>query len=133
MKGDVELETVAKWVVLLVILGLAIAMTYYIYDHTKEALNDASKDKYNSSIIKAASFSQSQMNLYIRSCAEKTAERKDEDFTCFILEGDMSKISVQNLSNACSNCKLDVSDFHNERGVASITYDSMSKTIFVKN
>lgn len=133
MKGDMELSVIGKWVILLVVLAIGIGMIIYISDNARGYLRGVDEGDRNTSMIKAESFSESQFRLYLRSCWGLVKENKDRDFTCYILEGNMSQVNPKNLIDPSQEYKLDVSGFDNTKKIVSIKYDMLTKKVIVGN
>lgn len=133
MKAQASVETIGKWVLLLVILGIGIQFIINLSHDTSKYTQDISKENYNTSIVESESFSTSQIVLYMRSCASKSSENSDEDFTCYILKGDMSSVNNTEVASSLLEYDIDISDFSNQKEIASIEYDHITKTVYLKN
>jgi hypothetical protein len=133
MKGDMDINKVAEFLVLMVILAIGIGLITLYSQNSKDYLGGISNEKYNTSMVQAESFSDSQIKLYIRSCWQKVQDKKDVDFVCYILEGDMGRINKSNLSDSGQEYKLDVSGFRTNSPIASISYNHMANAIEIKN
>jgi hypothetical protein len=133
MRGDMALSTIAKWFVLLVVLGIGIVLMTDFSHNAKNYLGDSTDPKYNTTMVQANSFSDSQIKLYIKSCETRIGERTDEDFSCYLLEGDMSGINPKNLTDSSLNYPLDTSSFNTKNPIAEIKYDHIFKKIIIAN
>lgn len=133
MRGDLEISKVAEFLVLMVVLAIGIGLVTIYSQNSKQFIGESANGKYNTTIFKANSFSDTQLNLYLKSCVEMVGDKGNEDFTCYILEGDMSKVDTNNLRISSDRYTLDSSSFKTRNPIATIKYDSISKKIIIVN
>jgi hypothetical protein len=133
MRGDMEISKVAEFLVIMVVLAIGIGLVTLYTQNSKAFLGETANGKYNTSMVQAKSFSDSQIKLYLRSCESMVQEKMDEDFTCYILEGDMASVNLKNLTETSQKIPRDVSGFNTKNAIAEIKYDALLKKIVIVN
>ncbi|MGC9310127.1 MAG: hypothetical protein ACP5E4_00190 [Candidatus Aenigmatarchaeota archaeon] len=133
MKGDLSIEYVGKWVVLIIVLAVCLLLLKSFSDSSEGYLKDISEEEYNTSSVTSESFSQSQMELYVRSCWLRAQESNEKDRLCYILEGNMDGIDAQTLEEEFEEYGLDASGFDRKKAVATIEYSHIFRKIVLKN
>jgi hypothetical protein len=134
MKAEASVETVGKWILLLVILAIGLQLIFNFSDRTNDYTKDIGKEKYEAEIIASDTpFTQAQMSLYVRSCFMRSKDSPNDKNVCYILEGEMNQIDKSGLEAELSEYKLDASGFNRERSAAVIEYDPIKKRIVLKN
>ena len=132
-KGDLALDTVVGWVILLVVAGVVIGLSFGFSDQIKEMLNIGSEEKFHESeYLESVSFSESQVGTYIEICWSKTGERFAKDFQCYILNGDISAVNPANLAGIYDGYVVE-SSFDNTKGILIIRFEDIGNKIILTN
>lgn len=133
MKGDLALDTVVGWIILLVVAGVVIGLIFSFSDQIAEMLNINSGEKsHETEDITSASFSESQIRTYIEICWSKTGERFAKDFTCYNLYGDISAVNPSTIAGAYDGYVVE-SNFNNTKGILVIRFEDIGNKIVLKN
>jgi hypothetical protein len=133
MRGDMEISKVAEFLILMVVLAIGIGLVTLYTQNSKAFLGETANGNYNTSMVQAKSFSDSQIRLYLKSCESMVQGKMDEDFTCYILEGDMGSVNLKNLTESSQKIPRDVSRFNTNNAIAEIKYNSALKRIIIVN
>jgi hypothetical protein len=133
MKGDLALDTIINWIILLVVAGVVIGIIFYYSDEIKGSLSSLSeKENPETELFEAEYFSESQVNTYIELCWAKTGEKFNKDFMCYILKGDLSSITPSELEGEFDGYKV-IADFNNSRKILVIRFEDIGNKIIVEN
>ncbi len=133
MKGDLALDTVVGWVILLVVAGVVIGLIFSFSDQIAEMLNINSEEKsHEAEYMTSASFSESQVRTYIEICWSKTGERFAKDFICYTLDGDISAVNPGALAGAYDGYVVE-STFDNTKGILIIRFEDIGNKIILAN
>ena len=135
MKG-LALESIVKWVILLVAAGVIINLLFFFSDEIKRFIRSQMEEgeEPQTEIVEAQAFTTSQVLTYIRACWDKTGERFEKDVICYILKGDMSNVDPALLVTAVEPpATVDVSKFDPTKGVAIIRFEDIGNKIVVES
>lgn len=135
MKG-LALETVVKWIILLVVAGVVINLILFFSDSIVIFIRGFMQpDKTpKTDIIESNQFSTAQVKTYMKACWDRTGERFDEDVICFVLKGDMGNVDKDSLTNAIDSPALvDVSKFDKSKNVAVIRFEDIGNRIILES
>ncbi len=133
MKGDLALDMVVGWIILLVVAGVVIGIIFYYADEIKGAFSSLSEEKNpEAEYFKAESFSDSQIKTYIELCWSKTGEKFNKDFICYVLKGDISSIKPSDLEGDFEGYRV-ITDFNNSKAILTIMFEDIGNKIIIKN
>ncbi|MCK4729966.1 MAG: hypothetical protein KAT28_01465 [Candidatus Aenigmarchaeota archaeon] len=132
-KGDLALDTIVSWIILLVVAGVVIGLIFGFSDQIKVILNLESEEKsYDTEYMTSASFSESQVGTYIEICWSKTGERFTKDFICYTLEGNISAVNPVTIAGAYDGYVVE-SNFDNTKGILIIRFEDIGNKIILTN
>lgn len=135
MKG-LALETVVKWIILLVVAGVVINLVLFFSDRIVIFIRGFMEpDKTpKTDIIESDQFSTAQVKTYMRACWDKTGERFDMDVICFVLKGDMSGVDKDSLANAADPpASVDVAKFDKSKNMAVVRFEDIGNRIILES
>ena len=133
MKGDLALDTVVGWVILLVVAGVVIGLIFGFSDQIAEMLSIESEEKAHATeYMTSTSFSESQVRTYIEICWSKTGERFAKDFRCYILDGDISALNSGVLAGTYDGYAVEA-NFDNTKGILVIMFEDIGNKIILTN
>lgn len=134
MKG-LALETVVKWIILLVVAGVVINLIFFFSEDIKRFLEvHMGREGVKAEVIESEEFSTSQLKTFIRACWEKTGETFREDVVCYILRGSVSGVDPTALKNALEPpASVDVSNFDPSKKVTLIRFEDVGNRVIVES
>jgi len=137
LKG-LALESVARWIILSVVIMVVIGIVLYIADSIREFVKSnivGEKNEVKTEVVEADSFTTSQVANYIRLCWEKTGLKYKGDAVCYVLEGDMSHVDKQKVKEMVEKEEIavDVTYFDTSKGHAVIMFKDLGNIVVVKN
>lgn len=133
MKG-MALETVVKWIILLVVAGVVLNLIFFFSDEITRIVGGFTKQKEpKAEIIESSTFSTSQVKTYIRGCWDRTGETFQEDVVCYILRGDVSGVDPKSLADIGYNVTVDTSKFIRTQKVTIIRFQDIGNKIIVES
>jgi len=134
MKG-LALETVVRWIILLVVAAVVISLVLFFYNDIKRFVKSwLEGEKPKAEVIEASKFSTSQVITYIKACWDKTGERFDENIVCYILKGDVSGVDTDLLQNALrSPAQVETSKFDPTKNVTIIRFEDIGNKVIVES
>ncbi|RLI99492.1 MAG: hypothetical protein DRP06_03350 [Candidatus Aenigmatarchaeota archaeon] len=131
--GDLALDTVVGWIILLVVAGVVIGLIFGFSDQIAEMLNINNEEKsHDTEYMTSASFSESQVKTYIEICWSKTGERFAKDFTCYTLDGDISTVNPATIAGTYDGYVVE-SSFDNTKGILIIRFEDIGNKIILTN
>jgi len=133
MKG-LALETVVKWIILIVVAGVVINLLFFFSDEIKNIIWGYTEEKIKTEDIESNEFSTAQVKAYIRICWGKTGERFQEDFVCYILRGSVINVNPTSLTNAVEPpAYVDISKFNINEDMTIIKFEDVGNKIIVES
>lgn len=137
MKGQgMALDTVVKFIILIVVALVVIGLVIYFSDDIKNYLKNwlGKSNEVKVQKIEADSFSTTQVMTYIRGCWDMTGENFHEDVTCYILVGDLSGVDKYALGNTLSSpAEADVSKFDPSKTMVIISFEDVGNIVHVES
>jgi len=95
------METIFKWVIVLVAGMVAIAMILFFSENIRDFLSNlfqGNKTK-GAILIESSSFSTSQLNTFVKACWDKYHEKLDiKEIVCYVLKGDVAFVDSSYLN-----------------------------------
>ncbi len=133
MKGDLALDMVVGWIILLVVAGVVIGIIFYYADEIKGSFSSLSEEKNpEAEYFEAESFSGSQIKTYTELCWSKTGEKFNKDFICYVLKGNISSIKPSDLEGDFEGYRV-ITDFNNSKAILTIMFEDIGNKIIIKN
>ena len=133
MKG-LALETVVKWIILIVVAGVVINLLFFFSDEIKNIIWGYTKEeKPEAEIVESTGFSEAQIKTYMRACWDKTGEKFQEDVVCYILKGNVSGVNSNVLRNVDYPASVDISKFIPSNNVTIIKFEDVGNKIIVES
>ena len=135
MKAQMSLEYIIKFLILLVVAAVVIGMLFSFSSDIKTKIRDmfGKEKEIKTTSIEADSFSTAQIKTYMNSCWEKTGERYNKDFICYILKGDVSGVTKEDLKNSVDGAEVVVDDFDPTKKVTIIRFVDVGDKIVVES
>lgn len=135
MKGDMSLEYIIKFLILLIVAAVVISMLISFSDDIKTKIRDmfGKEEEIKTNSIDADSFSTAQIRTYMNSCWEKTGERYNKDFICYILKGDVSSVDKENLRQGVYGAVVVLDAFDTTKKVTIIRFVDVGNKIIVES
>ena len=135
MKG-LALESIAKWVIILVVVGVVVNLLLFFSDEIKRFIKSSFEEKgeVKPEIIEASKFTTSQLIIYIKSCWDKTGEKYEGNAVCYILKGNVSSVD-ESLLEECLKppATIDLSKFDKTKNVTIIRFEDIGNRIVVES
>jgi len=135
MKG-LALESVVKWIILLVVATVIIHLVLFFSDRIKEFIKDymSKEPEIKTEVVEATGFTTSEVMTYVRSCWDKTGERFNGNVVCYVLKGDMSNVDASLLPNAVEPpAVVDVSKFDASKNFTIIRFEDVGNRIILES
>lgn len=133
MKGDLALDTVVNWLILLVVAGVVIGIIFTYSDKINEILfSNQVQPTPETQYIEAQSFPESQIKTLVDLCWSKTGEDYYKDFVCYILKGNLNSINASNIQGVFEGYVV-ITDFNNSRDMLTIRFEDVGNKIIVQN
>jgi len=135
MKG-LALESVVKWIILIVAAGVIINLVFFFYDDIKRFVENwiNPTSEFETEIVEADVFSTAQVMTYIRACWDRTGERFKKDVICYILKGDVSGVDVNMLNAAVeAPAQVDTTGFNPTEKTTIIRFEDVGNKIIVES
>ncbi|MCK4429024.1 MAG: hypothetical protein KAU95_01510 [Candidatus Aenigmarchaeota archaeon] len=132
MKGDLALDTIVGWIILLVMAVVVIGIIFHYSDTAKNILVTDPEEQPEAESFEYEVISESQMKTLIQSCWAKTGENFNKDFICFIVKGDMSSIAPEYLEGEQEGYTVVMDEFDNTKTMATIEFEDIGNKVIVK-
>ncbi len=133
MKGDLALDTVVSWIILLVVAMVVIGIIFHFSEQAKQTLTTDSEKHLETEYFESDLFSESQIKTYLQLCWAKTGENFNKDFICYILKGDMSSVDPANLEGEYEGYRVIAEEFNTSIPIATIMFEDVGNKVIIKN
>ena len=133
MKGNLALDTIMMWIILLVVAGVAIGIIFHYSSEIKSAFTGLGEEEPpETEMFEADIFSESQIKTYIELCWEKTGDRFNENFICYILKGSIAHINPKEFEGNYEDYQV-ISNFNSSKGILTIRFEDIGNKIILEN
>ena len=133
MKG-LALETVVKWIILIVVTGVVINLLFFFSDEIKRIITGYTEEEEPEvEIIESSEFSASQIKTYMKACWDKTGGSFQEDVVCYILRGSVIDIDPISLESIDIPATIDLTNFNSSKSVTVIRFEDVGNKIIVES
>ena len=134
MKGDLALDTIVSWLILLVMAAVVIGIIFNYGSAAGSMLETEDKNQPEAEYFEYDVVSESQMNTFIQSCWAKTGEDFNKDgFICFVINVDMRSIGTKNLEGKFDGYEVVMDEFNNSKTQVTIIFEDVGNKVIIKN
>jgi hypothetical protein len=130
MKGNLALDTIVGWIILLVAAGVVIGLIFHYSGILPPIINPTENPE--TEYVEAKSFSESQIDTYARLCWDKTGETFNKDFICYVLKGNIAYINPKDVEGDFGDYVI-VANFNNTKAILTIRFEDIGNKIIIEN